>query len=278
MDENGIVAFVSNSSFIDSRTYDGFRKLVAEEFNEIWVIDLKGNARTSGERRRRECGNVFDDQIRVGIAVYFCVRKKGAHGCRIRYQAIRDYAKADEKREFLRTPISIRNFVDVRPDNNHNWINLTDNDFDDFLPIADRKTKLAKAARHERAIFKLFSLGIVTNRDDWAYDDDPRLLKKKISLFCQRVAEERNRWEKAGRPKDTANFVDRTIKWTSELEAHLRRGTTLIFDSKHIVSSLYRPFVKRFTYFAPLITHRPYQNFSLFPDAQHTNVGFSFGF
>src|SRR5262249_18593717 len=150
--------------------------------------------------------------------------------------------------------------------------------FDDFLPIADRKTKLAKAARHERAIFKLFSLGIVTNRDDWAYDDDPRLLKKKISLFCERVAEERNRWEKAGRPKDTANFVDRTIKWTSELEAHLRRGTTLIFDSKHIVSSLYRPFVKRFTYFAPLITHRPYQNFSLFPDAQHTNVGFSFGF
>ena len=79
VDENVIVAFVSNSSFIDSRAYDGFRKLVAEEFNEIWLIDLKGNARTSGERRRREGGNVFNDRIRVGVAVYFCVKKKGAH-------------------------------------------------------------------------------------------------------------------------------------------------------------------------------------------------------
>ncbi len=145
VDGNGIVAFVSNSSFIDSRTYDGFRKLVAEEFNEIWIIDLKGNARTSGERRRREGGNVFDDQIRVGIAVYFCVKKKGFHGCHIRYQSVRDSAKSDEKREFLRTAISARQFEDLRPDKDHNWINLTDNDFDTFIPIASKETKAARA-------------------------------------------------------------------------------------------------------------------------------------
>jgi predicted helicase len=69
----GIVAFVTNRSFIDARTMDGFRKRMASEFNEIWIVDLKGNARTSGERRRQEGGNVFDDQIRVGIAVYFCI-------------------------------------------------------------------------------------------------------------------------------------------------------------------------------------------------------------
>ncbi|MDB9317433.1 N-6 DNA methylase [Nodularia spumigena CS-590/02] len=72
--ENGIIAFVSNSSFIDSISYDGFRKVIAKEFNEIYIIDTKGNARTSGERRRKEGGNVFSDQIRVGIAVYFLVR------------------------------------------------------------------------------------------------------------------------------------------------------------------------------------------------------------
>jgi predicted helicase len=66
VDENGIVTFVSNSSFIDSRTYDGFRKTVLLEFNEIWIVDLKGNARTSGERRRQEGGNIFNDEIRVG--------------------------------------------------------------------------------------------------------------------------------------------------------------------------------------------------------------------
>src|SRR3990167_10395190 len=82
VDANGIIAFVSNSSFIDSRTFDGFRKIVAQEFNEIWIVDLKGNARNSGERRRREGGNIFDDQIRVGIAVYFLVRKKGTKDAR----------------------------------------------------------------------------------------------------------------------------------------------------------------------------------------------------
>src|SRR5262249_22153744 len=171
--------------YIDSRTYEGFRKLIADEFNEIWIIDLKGNARTSGERRRREGGNVFNDQIRVGIAIYFCVKKKGAHGCHIRYQPMRDYAKSDEKRDFLHTPLNVRKFEDVKPDTDNNWINLTDNDFDNFIPIVDKKTKLSKAASHEQAMFKLFTLGIVTNRDEWAYDEDPKLLQKKIRLFCE---------------------------------------------------------------------------------------------
>jgi predicted helicase len=99
IDENGIVAFVSNFSFIDGKTFDGFRDVVANYFNEIWIVVLKGNAWTSGDRRRREGGNVFDDQIRVGIAVYLCVQKRGSKGCHIRYQAVRDYAKSDEKRD-----------------------------------------------------------------------------------------------------------------------------------------------------------------------------------
>ena len=70
-DKNGIIAFVSNSSFIDARSYDDFREIVADEFNEIYIIDLKGNARTSGERRRREGGNIFSDKIKVGVAIYF---------------------------------------------------------------------------------------------------------------------------------------------------------------------------------------------------------------
>jgi predicted helicase len=114
IDANGIIAFVSNSSFVDSRTYDGFRQIVARDFSEVWIVDLKGNARTSGERRRREAGNVFEDQIRVGIAVHFCVRKQGADGCRIRYEAVRDYAKSDEKREFLTAKrLADRNFEEL---------------------------------------------------------------------------------------------------------------------------------------------------------------------
>src|SRR5690606_5781603 len=87
LDANGILAFVTNRSFIESRAFDGFRKTVAQEFSEIWVVDLKGDARTSGEERRKQGGNVFSDQIRVGVAICLLVKKVGAKGCRIRYTA-----------------------------------------------------------------------------------------------------------------------------------------------------------------------------------------------
>ena len=97
LEDDGIIGFVSNSAFLNSRQDDGFRKVVAEEFNELWVVDLKGNARTSGERRRQEGGNVFSDKIRVGVAIYFLVRRKGLDGFRVFYNAVDDYAKAFDK-------------------------------------------------------------------------------------------------------------------------------------------------------------------------------------
>lgn len=275
IDENGIIAFVSNSSFIDGRTYDGFRKLVAQDFNEIWIIDLKGNARTTGERRRKEASNIFEDQIRVGVAIYFCVKKSGEHGCQFRYDAVPDYAKFEEKRDFLRSRIQSRDFQYLKPDVDANWINQTNNDFETLLSIADKNTKSTTVTAQEMSIFKLYSLGIVTNRDEWAFDDDMDSLKKKVQFFCTQFETEKHRWEAAGRPI-TGDFVNRSIKWTSELEAHLRRGTTLVYDEKQIVNSLYRPFVKRHTYFAPVVTHRSYQNLYLFPDADHNNIGISF--
>jgi predicted helicase len=142
IDENGIVAFVSNSSFIHKPSFDGFRKSVAKDFNEIWTVDLKGDARSSGERRRREGGNIFGDQIKVGIAISFLVKKRGASGCRIRYEAVRDYAKADEKSDFLRsTALGSRQFGELKRDQKGNWVNIAENDFESFLPIADKTTK-----------------------------------------------------------------------------------------------------------------------------------------
>ena len=97
VDDDGIIGFVSNSAFLDSRQDDGFRKIVAQEFNELWVLDLKGNARTSGEQRRREGGNVFDDKIRVGVAIYFLVRRQDASGFKVYYNAVDDYAKSIDR-------------------------------------------------------------------------------------------------------------------------------------------------------------------------------------
>ena len=99
--QDGVIAFVSNNSFLNARSYDGFRKVVANEFNDIYIIDLKGDARTSGEQRRKEGGNIFSDEIRVGIAVYFLMRKKGLKGCHIHYNAVEDHASAEEKKAYL---------------------------------------------------------------------------------------------------------------------------------------------------------------------------------
>jgi len=183
---NGIIAFVSNSSFIDRRTFDGFRKVLTEEFQEIWIIDLKGDARTSGERRRQEGGNIFDDQIRVGVAIYFCIKKKELHGCRIFYEAVGDYATAEEKRDFISTKrIASRPFIEIKPDAKNNWVKLADNDFDSLIPLATKETKGTKITSQENAIFKLFSLGVVTNRDEWVYDYDSVQLEKKVQTFIK---------------------------------------------------------------------------------------------
>ena len=97
LSDDGVISFVSNSGFLESRQDDGFRKVIADEFNELWVVDFKGNARTTGERRKREGGNVFDDKIRVGVAVYFLVRKQGASGFQIFHDSVDDYARASDK-------------------------------------------------------------------------------------------------------------------------------------------------------------------------------------
>jgi predicted helicase len=271
LDKNGIVAFVLNNSFIDARTHDGLRKVVANEFNEIYIIDLKGNARTSGERRRREGGNVFSDEIRVGVAVYFLVRKEGVRGCKIFYNTIGDYVRAEAKKAYLRNnKFKDLPFEHIQPDKKHNWINLADNDeWDELLPVGTKGTKL-KGSQAD-AIFRLYSLGVVTARDEWVYDIESENLEKKIRFFYGVFQNEKGRWEASGKQEAINDFVDRTIKWTSELEDHLMRGSELIFDEKYYKQALYRPFVKRYFYFDHIIIHRPYQQPDIFRIAENSD-------
>ena len=273
MTENGVLAFITNRGFIEKSTYDGFRSIVTKEFSELYVLDLGGDVRNNPKLSGTK-HNVFG--IQTGVAISFFIKRHKAKGCRIFYARRPEFETAEEKLSFLSSSgLSKVQFEEIRPDTKHNWINLTQNDFDLLVPIATKESKAAKKPSQETAIFKLYSLGIVTNRDDWAYDDDRDALARKIRHFCDAYKAETKRWMEAGCPKATGDFVNRTIKWTSELEAHMRRGTQLDFDARRIVRSLYRPYVERFTYFEPVITHRPYQNFNLFPTEASKNIGFS---
>ena len=252
---DGVIAFVSNSSFVDARTFDGFRKVLVRDFNEIRIIDLKGNARTSGERRRQEGGNIFDDKIRVGVAVWFCVKKKGSHGCRIFYEAVRDYAKTDEKREFLVAKrLSERAFVELRPDAKQNWLNLTSNDFETLMPIASKDVKGATKPSQEKAIFKLFSLGISTNRDEWVYGDDPAALTRQMRFFTTSYD--------AQRP---THDYDTTIKWSRNLKRRFEQGRREAFDAERLTRAAYRPFYSPHIYDSDLFIDEGGSKAAMFP-------------
>ncbi|MDH6085449.1 N-6 DNA methylase [Chrysosporum ovalisporum TAC611] len=165
---NGIICFITNSSFLDGRAFDGFRKSISDDFNYIYIVDLHGDVRKN-PKLSGTTHNVFG--IQTGVAVMLIVKKhdSGFNGCQIFYIRRPELDTADEKLKFLSsTKFNQIPFEHITPDRKHNWINQTDNDFDTLLPLVDKDVKAGKG---EKAIFKLFSRGVATQRDEWVYDN-----------------------------------------------------------------------------------------------------------
>ena len=263
LDDDGIIGFVSNSAFLNARQDDGFRKVVAEEFNELWAVDLKGNARTSGERRRQEGGNVFSDKIRVGVAIYFLVRRKGLDGFRVFYNAVDDYAKAFDKIAYVNGKvIDALEFAEITPDAKSNWLDQSDSDFEQLLPLANRETKLAKTVADEQAVFGLYSQGVVTARDEWVYDFDTDHLGSKVRAFIHEYEESRAQFggKDFGDPE-----LGTTIKWTRALKRLLRLDVPNTYDRSSSRDTIYRPYVGKALYFNQSLNEMQYQLRSIFP-------------
>ncbi|MEX0965765.1 MAG: type ISP restriction/modification enzyme [Bacteroidia bacterium] len=248
--ENGIVAFVSNSSFINGTAFDGFRKVIEKEFSSLYVVNLKGDARTAGEPRRKQGGNIFSDQIKVGVAIYFLIRREEEKGERIKiyYNEIEDYAKADRKLDFIaKSRIKDISFQHIIPSQKHNWIKLTDNNFDDLLPIIDKKVKTGKS---EKAVFKLFSSGIKTQRDEWVYDFNKDTLEKKVKYLIEVYEKTRKN------PKFSGKM---SIKWDRELNKYFERNISKTYTTDQIIKGAFRPFVNQWFYFDRHLNAMNYQ-------------------
>jgi predicted helicase len=263
IDDNGIVAFVTNRSFIESRTFDGFRKIVADEFNDIYVVDLGGDVR-SDPRLSGTKNNVFG--IQTGVAISFMVKRAKVKGSRIHYSRRPQLETAEEKLEFLdNAELDKIELDELSPNDRSDWINYEGTDFETFIPIASKSTKAVKVAGQERAVFKLFSLGVVTNRDEWVYHPNRDQLSAQVQKFIGIYESERVRWKAEGRPSEIGAWVNREIKWTSELETYLKRDASLVFTPERIRPAAYRPFVTLYTYYDRIITHRVYQQDLIFP-------------
>src|SRR5437867_822831 len=258
--ENGVLAFISNRSYLDSRTFDGFRNSVAKEFSEVRVVDLgadvRENPKLSGTKH-----NVFG--IQTGVAISFFVKRHPAQTCRIFYARRPEFETKEEKLAFLsRSKVHVLEFEEVRPDAKHNWINLAHNDFDSLMPLIDKDTKAAKSKRSERALFKLFSTGVKSQRDEWVYDFSQSALERKMRFFVEC-------YEKARRAKKEPRSA--SIKWDHELDKYRARGIEKHYEKQAIVTSLYRPFCKQFIYFDRHFNGRIYQWLSILPTKQNTN-------
>ena len=263
--DDGIIGFITNRAYLDTRQDDGFRQVAAQEFTDIYVLDLgsdvRRNPKISGTTH-----NVFG--IQTGVAVGFFVREKAKLGdCGIHYARREDAELATDKLAYLRdAKLADIAFDSIAPDAKGNWLNQSNSDFDTLMPLANRETKLAKKVADEQAVFGLYSLGIATNRDEWTFDFDASIVSDKVYFFCRTY---RNEMQRFATEKPNVNaindWVDRSIKWTAELEKHLVKGDDIVFTTEHIVPALYRPFVAQHCYYAPIITHRRYQQPHIFP-------------
>ncbi|MDM8542381.1 N-6 DNA methylase [Desulfococcaceae bacterium HSG9] len=267
LNEDGIICFISNNSFLNSRTFDGFRKCIRKEFDYAYFIDLGGNIRELSGKDGIFLGEkhtVFGLAAMVGISISFLIKDSQSQNkdCQIKYIHPCDIrATRREKFEFLNdNQFKTIEFQSIKPDKQNNWLDITDNDFDEFIPIFDKDVKSGKS---EQAVFQLFSRGVVTQRDAWVYDFSETALIKKIRHIV-RIYQQTL--------KNPA-FEDRNfIKWDRELTKYLNKGIKKKFEKEKIIRSAYRPFSKKFFYFDKHFNGMTYQWFNIYNDEKSNKI------
>ena len=234
LSDDGIVAFITNRAYLDARQDDGFRKVASEEFTDIYVLDLgsdvRRNPKISGTTH-----NVFG--IQTGVAIGFFVRDKTRTSeCNIHYTYREDAEIATDTLAYLREALLASvSFEDIAPDSKNNWLNRSNPEFADLIPLADRNTKFARVSGdEERAVFALFTNGAKTNRDEWVYDFDVRSLRDKALFFADAYNAALDKGDESYNP---------VIKWSRDLRNEFQRGRRVIYTEVNRIQSLYRPFV-----------------------------------
>lgn len=234
LDDNGVVAFITNRSFIDSRTFDGFRKCIQKGFDYAYIIDTKSDVRAN-PKIAGTTHNVFG--IQTGVAIMFLIKKqeKDNQTCDILYTTMDDFWPKEQKLEwFSEQKLSSVSFEHIRPDKNNNWINLSDNDFDDLLPI--------------EKMFSIISPGVNTARDEWVFDFSSEALEKKIRHFIE---------EYNGIVERKDKTFPNKIKWSANLKSHCLKVRELpSYNSALQLVFSYRPFFNTNYYSEKMLSDR----------------------
>lgn len=272
--KNGIVCFVSNNGFIHGFAFDGFRKHLYKDFNKVYHLDLRGNARTMGDKRKKEAGNLFHDKIKVGIGITLLIRNEKNNNKLLLYYACDDYLKSEEKLELV---LKLERFEhvelkDLKPNKKHNWFSeKLGGGFDNFLQIAERK--------NDNTIFDLFSNGVMTARDNLVYNYKRKTLENSVKKLIEAYNQDRVRWTKLSENlKKNTNIdffvrnIEDVIKWERELKKRVKQNKIINYNDDYIITSLYRPFTTKYLYFNSDLNNCTYQLKKILPSNDKPNI------
>lgn len=277
--EGGVIGFVTNGAWLDANGLDGMRKCLEREFSAIYVFNLRGNQRTSGELSRKEGGKIFGSGSRTPIAITILVKKPKVSdkAARICYHDIGDYLSREEKLNIIRNMGDISNplmqWVTITPNEHGDWLNKRSEQFKLYTPLEPEK----KFGKGNKSFFEGFSLGLGTNRDAWVYNSSLVELQanitKTIDFYNQQVESYKTAKQEMSLDNFLADKRDSTkIVWTDTLIRDLQKGIKYDIDTSRYTVGMYRPYFKQALYQDRILNHRVYQIPRLFPTSNHRNL------
>lgn len=275
-EHGGIVAFVSNGSWLDNQGMDGFRKCLETEFSSIYVFNLRGNCRTSGELRRKEAGNVFGLGSRTPISITILVKhpsKNPDEKATIYYNEVADYLKREEKLALVaqyKTITNTKMLLKVLKPNEHNdWLNQRSDLFSSFIPIGDK---------NDKTVFSIDSIGLTTGRDAWCCNFSKEILSNNIKKTIDFYTAQLNEYaEKLSLNKSLTveEFIDTNpakISWSRGLKNKFKSGYRLQFNAGNVVNMSYRTFANNYVYYDGCLNEYLYKTSKLFPNEKMSNL------
>ena len=272
IEENGegIIAFVSNNSFIEKSSFDGMRKHLADDFNRLYILDLKGDIRRDSMKDGIPLGEehtVFGLSAMVGVSIAFLVRHKDSNEHKVFVSEVDFRATRADKFALLEKAQNALNLEwrEIAPDDRHTWLTEgLENDFDSLMPMGSKEAKAGNA----NSIFGTYSRGVATSRDTWAYNFNADALDENIQRMSETYNDHVSRWARLSTKPNMDDFVindDEKISWSRDLKLDVQRGKYAEFKKEKIRKSLYRPFSRQYLYFDRILNEEVYQFPHYFP-------------
>lgn len=271
-ENGGVIGFVTNGNWLDGNAQNGMRKCLEREFSSIYVFNLRGNCRTSGEIRRKEGDGVFGLGSRTPIAITILVKKPKAADIKahIFYHDIGDYLSREDKLNIIRNMGNIGNpqmqWTHIEPNKHGDWLNKRSELFNLFTPLGNKDDKKDK----KTFFVPYYSNGLKTQRDSWCYNSSLAVVKEKAVEQID-FYNEQCRLLSQGEIAEV-DYSTARISWTRAVLADAHKCRLYNVESCQYVESIYRPFFKQHLLFYKPLNEMVYQIPKLFPTPQHKNL------